>query len=78
MVMIADTYFPGWRAWVDDVPAPIHAADLLFRAVFVPAGTHVVELRYQPRSFIVGVALFLASSAICVLLVTRSGIIRSA
>jgi hypothetical protein len=72
LVMIADTYYPGWRAWVDGVPTPIHPADLLFRAVFVPAGTHVVELRYRPFPFTVGVVLFLASSAACVLLALRS------
>jgi hypothetical protein len=78
LVVIADTYYPGWRAWVDDVPAPIHPADLLFRAVFVPAGTHVIELRYRSFPFTVGVVLFLASSAMCVLLALRSRITRRA
>jgi hypothetical protein len=78
LVMIADTYYPGWSAWVDGVPAPVNPADLLFRAVFVPAGTHVIELRYRSLPFIVGVVLFLASSATCALLVLRSGITRHA
>ena len=72
LVVLSDTYYPGWRAWVDDVPVSIHPANLLFRAVPVPAGTHVVTMRYQPRYFRAGVVLFLLSAATCGALVVRS------
>jgi hypothetical protein len=63
-VVLADTYYPGWRAEVDGEPARIFEADYLFRSVAVPAGTHEVDFVYQPRSFYLGarisiVALFL-------------------
>jgi hypothetical protein len=50
LLLIADTYYPGWQARVDGVASPIYPADLLFRAVAVDAGTHRVELDYRPRS----------------------------
>ena len=65
LIVLSDTFYPGWRAWVDDVPASIHPADLLFRAVSVPPGTHVVTFRYLPRSFSAGVLLFFLSAATC-------------
>jgi hypothetical protein len=72
LVVIADTYAPGWHAWVDGTPASIHPADLMFRAVAVPAGAHRIELRYRPRGFVVGVALFAVSAAACALALAAS------
>ncbi|NOZ05409.1 MAG: YfhO family protein [Chloroflexi bacterium] len=49
-LMLTDAHYPGWRAWVDGQPVPILRADLLFRAIPVPPGTHHVQFRFQPRS----------------------------
>jgi hypothetical protein len=67
-VVLADTYYPGWTAEVDGAPTPIHPANLAFRAVGVAAGSHRVELQYRPASFQLGVALFIASFAACLVL----------
>jgi len=60
MVVLSDTYYPGWDAKVDGKPAQIHEVDMAFRGVIVPAGTHQITFRYRPRSFIVGMAMTLA------------------
>lgn len=65
LLVIADTYYPGWTAWVDGTPAPIYPANHLFRAVPVSPGTHRVELRYEPRSFRLGAALFAVAALAC-------------
>jgi hypothetical protein len=56
-LVVADTHDPGWRARVDGGDAEVLRANWAFRAVAVPAGRHVVELRYAPAGFRRGVAL---------------------
>jgi hypothetical protein len=49
--VLADVNYPGWEAFLDGEPVPLLQADYAFRAVRVPAGTHMVEFRYAPISF---------------------------
>jgi hypothetical protein len=60
-LMLADTYYPGWRSTVDGASVPIFPADVGFRAVPVPGGTHTVRFVYRPLSVWAGVALFAAA-----------------
>ena len=53
-LVLTDAYYPGWIATVDGSPAPILRADIMFRAVELPAGTHTVEFRFKPASVKVG------------------------
>lgn len=62
LLFLSDTYYPGWRATVDNQPAPILRADLAFRAVPVPAGDHTVDLTYFPDSFKYG--LYIAAAGL--------------
>ncbi len=39
---------------MDGTSTPVRAADVLFQSVVVPAGHHVVTLRYHPTSVTVG------------------------
>jgi hypothetical protein len=54
LLVVLDSDHAGWRASVDGQAAPILRADVLFKAVAVPAGRHVVELRYLPASVAFG------------------------
>jgi hypothetical protein len=50
-LFLSDTYYSGWRADVDGLPARIYKADVAFRAVRVPPGRHVVRYVFAPVSF---------------------------
>ncbi|RMG12259.1 MAG: hypothetical protein D6731_14195, partial [Planctomycetota bacterium] len=58
-LVVADVWYPGWRARVDGVPVPVLRADYLFRAVPVPAGRHQVTLTYRPWTFSLGLTITL-------------------
>lgn len=59
LVYCAESAMPGWTATVNGRAAPIVAANYAFRAVPVPAGDDVVELRYRPPGLIAGALLSL-------------------
>jgi len=57
VLVLSDTYFPGWKARVDGAIAPIFPAYFAFRGVVIPSGQHVVEFVYEPLPFRVGLAV---------------------
>jgi hypothetical protein len=59
MVVLSDTFYPGWRARVDHRPAEIYEVNGAMRGVVVPRGTHTITMRYRPISVYVGAALTL-------------------
>jgi hypothetical protein len=64
LLVLADTFAPGWHATVDGAPVPILATNHLFRGVPVPAGTHRVRFTYGPTSIPAGQALSVVGVAI--------------
>lgn len=56
LVVLADAWYPGWRATVDGTPAPIVRTNHLFRGVAAPAGHHRIRFEYWPSSVAWGIA----------------------
>ena len=57
MVVISQTYYPAWRAYVDGLPAKIWRANYAFQALQVPAGHHQVQLHYEDKNLHRGAVL---------------------
>lgn len=47
-LVLADQYFPGWKALVDGRSTPIYQTNGLLRGIVVPEGKHTVEFLYRP------------------------------
>ena len=73
-IVIAETHWPGWRAYVDGKPVRPHYANHAFLGVHVPAGTHRVRLVYLPRAFTTGRAISGLALLVAGLLVARRAV----
>ena len=63
-LVLADTWYPGWRATIDGQVVDVLRANVAFRAIAFPAGEHLVEFRYEPASFRMGAWTTIASIVI--------------
>lgn len=60
-LVFSDSYYPGWKAFLDGQPVPLYRANYLFRAVRAPAGNHTVEFLFEPAILRLGYDLTLMS-----------------
>ena len=56
-LFFSEIYYPGWTAFVDDLPAPIMRGDYLFRVIPVPKGYHRVKMAFNPPTIKWGIGI---------------------
>jgi hypothetical protein len=54
LVVLTDSFYPGWKATVDGKPVPIERVDYVLRGVSLGPGHHTIVMRYQPASWRIG------------------------
>lgn len=51
IAVFSEIYYPnGWQVTIDGKPAGLGRADYVLRALYIPAGKHTVEMRFDPKS----------------------------
>ncbi len=63
VLVVGDTWYPGWSAAVDGARVPLYRANGMFQALLVPAGSHLVTWRYRPAWTWAGMAVSLLAGA---------------
>jgi hypothetical protein len=74
LLVLSEVYYPAWKAYVDGEPAPEHVADQLLRSVEIPAGEHVVEMRYESWTLRVGMLISVVAYGVLIALAVISGV----
>lgn len=57
ILVLADQFEEGWKAQVDNQKTNISRANVIFRAVKVPVGNHLITFYYWPDSFQTGLII---------------------
>jgi uncharacterized membrane protein YfhO len=69
LLVLSQTYYPAWKAYVDGQPARIWRANYAFQALEVPAGRHRIQLVYKDKMLLAGAVLsglgLLACAGLC-------------
>lgn len=71
ILFVSETFYPGWKAFLDKEEVKIYRANYAFRAVFIPEGEHELRFVYQPLSFRIGAGLSLLGLALCGFLILK-------
>lgn len=57
VLVLADAYYPGWKATVDGERVEVFPVNHAFRGILMPEGEHAIEFRYFPASFLIGLVI---------------------
>jgi uncharacterized membrane protein YfhO len=60
MLILSDTWYPGWSAKTGGKRLPIYEAYSALRGVVLEKGEHYLEFRYRPASALLGGGMTLA------------------
>lgn len=66
LVVLRESFYPGWTAHIDDQPAPLVRTNRFFMGLAVPPGEHRLRFDYRPTHWTLG--WLLASMAMLALL----------
>jgi hypothetical protein len=73
VLVASQTYYPGWKATVDNSDVAVHSVNVALTGVVVPGGSHEVRLFFRPAAFRIGLAVSVLS-AVVVLLLFHAGL----
>jgi len=68
ILLLADSFVPGWKAYIDGKETEILAANINQKAIVLPKGKHQVLFEYEPAGFKKGLIITTATVFLAILL----------
>ena len=65
-VNFSQSYYPGWKAYIDGIETKVHEVNGIIQGIFVPEGNHSIEFRFSPTIFYLGSLISLLTIVACV------------
>ena len=67
--VFSEVYYPdGWNVFIDGTKTDYVKTDYVLRGMYIPAGNHQIEWRFEPKSFSVGRLISIISNILVALL----------
>ncbi|TGE26296.1 YfhO family protein [Hymenobacter metallicola] len=67
-VVFSEIYYQdGWNAYIDGKLVPHQRVNYVLRALPVPAGTHTIDFKFEPKEYAIGNTVSLVSSVLLIL-----------
>jgi hypothetical protein len=63
-LVFSEVWYPGWSVTIDGIPSEFSKANYAFRAVYLPAGDHIIHTEFKPQIWYVSLGI-----SICALLI---------
>jgi hypothetical protein len=48
IMVVSEIWYPDWKAYINNVEVPVARVNYVLRAIKVPTGKHIVEMRFEP------------------------------
>jgi uncharacterized membrane protein YfhO len=70
VAVFSEVYYPfGWNVFIDGKKADYFKTNYLLRGMFIPAGNHEIEFRFEPASYTTGRMISIIASLLVMLAV---------
>ncbi len=68
--VFSEVYYPlGWNAYIDGQKADYIKTNYVLRGMYIPAGDHSIEFRFEPKSFTTGRTISIVASLLVILVI---------
>ncbi len=72
----AQSMYPGWNAYVDGEKVENYLVNGVTQGAYVPAGEHIVEFRFEPKSLYIGAVFTVAGIILLIFIAHREKRLR--
>jgi len=72
-LVLSDSFYPGWHAYIDGVESKIYKTNGVARGILIDKpGEHQIKFKYKPMSFYIGLTISVVSLILLLIMIILS------